>query len=232
MRDRHHPHLTSSMNLSLGASLTSSSLMAKIWSPGRSLSSEGPPARREGQGQPRRPGLRGWVEAGGSQAPPKPVAHRRGQEPMEGSPQGKVLPCAQTPPTAHPTCCHRAHHHWPLAAGHEAESVAGVALDRHLSERVRRQLPTFHIIAAALLRHHMSALQGGGQAVTHPGAPRSPRLHNSCISDAWWDIHRHPCPPLQRGSAQCPSWPLHQQLGQGDTGQEVLASSCTRGGFD
>lgn len=41
------PHLTSSMNLSLGASLTSSLLMAKIWSPGSSLSSEGPPAGTE-----------------------------------------------------------------------------------------------------------------------------------------------------------------------------------------
>lgn len=53
MRDECCPHLMSSMNLSLGASLTSSSLMAKIWSPGRSLSSEGPPAGTEGQGQPR-----------------------------------------------------------------------------------------------------------------------------------------------------------------------------------
>lgn len=36
-------YLISSMNLSLGASLTSSSLMATIWSPARSLFSEGPP---------------------------------------------------------------------------------------------------------------------------------------------------------------------------------------------
>lgn len=62
------------------------------------------------------------------------------------------------------TCCHRAHHHGPLAAGHEAESVAGVAQDRHLSERVRSQLPTFHIIAA-LLRHHMAAQRSEGGAM-------------------------------------------------------------------
>lgn len=64
--------------------------------------------------------------------------------------------------TPHPTCCHRPHHHRPLAASHEAKSVEGVALDRHLSERVRRQLPTFHIIATALLRHHMAALHSQG----------------------------------------------------------------------
>lgn len=100
MRDKRCPHLTSSMNLSLGASLTSSSLMAKIWSPGRSLSSEGPPARREGQGQPRHPGAAGWrVKQEGpkhpqSICPPmwrlrrtpcRPArGDRRGQEPREG----------------------------------------------------------------------------------------------------------------------------------------------------
>lgn len=42
-------YLMSSMNLSLGASLTSSSLIATIWSPARSLSSEGPPAEERRQ---------------------------------------------------------------------------------------------------------------------------------------------------------------------------------------
>lgn len=37
-------YLTRSMTLSRGASLTVSSLMAKIWSPGRSLPKEGPSA--------------------------------------------------------------------------------------------------------------------------------------------------------------------------------------------
>lgn len=112
MRDECCLHLTSSMNLSLGASLTSSLLMAKIWSPGRSLSSEGPPAGREGQGQPRHPRA---VGLGGSRRVPsttKPFAHvcgcggqpagtpegdRRGQEPREGSHQGKVPLCFLAP---------------------------------------------------------------------------------------------------------------------------------------
>lgn len=91
---------------------------------------------------------------------------RRGQEPREGSGAvfpGTLQPCPGAAP--HPTCSHRAHHHGPLAASHKAESEEGVALDRHLSERGRRQLPTFHIIATALLRHHMAALQAQGQAV-------------------------------------------------------------------
>lgn len=85
---------------------------------------------------------------------------------------------SRDPPTAHLTCCHGAHHHRPLAAGHKAESVVGVALYRHLSESVRRQLPTFHIIATTLLRHHMAALQSGGagcHAPYHGSPPCSPQ---------------------------------------------------------
>lgn len=41
-------YLTRSMTLSRGASLTVSSLMAKIWSPGRSLPKEGPSADEMG----------------------------------------------------------------------------------------------------------------------------------------------------------------------------------------
>lgn len=89
------------------------------------------------------------------------------QEPREGCPSRGKRRCVSWscpgPPHTLPTCSHRAHHNRPLAASHKAESVEGVALDRHLSERVRRQLPTFHIIATALLRHHMAALQAQGQ---------------------------------------------------------------------
>lgn len=123
-------------------------------------------------------------------APCRPTGgDRRGQEPRDGSHQGKVplcflAPCGrvQGPPTTRPTCCHRAHHHWPLTAGHEAESVAGVALDRHLSERVRRQLPTFHIIATALLRHHMAALRSGGAGCDAPTTAALPARPKPCVT--------------------------------------------------
>lgn len=60
-------YLTSSMTLSLGASLTSSSFMPQIWSPANSLSSEGPPVRDRtaaGEWRPERGG-----QAGGTDRP-------------------------------------------------------------------------------------------------------------------------------------------------------------------
>ena len=58
-----------------------------------------------------------------------------------------------------PTWPHRSHHHRPLTASHEAKAIYRVPVNGHLSQRLCRQLLTFHIICVLFL-HHMTEGEG------------------------------------------------------------------------
>lgn len=254
MRDKCCPHLTSSMNLSLGASLTSSSLMAKIWSPGRSLSSEGPPARREGQGQPRHPGAVGWRGSRRVPSTPKAFAHVRGcgghpAGPPEGTgedrspgrgPTGGKCHCVSRhaaavsrstptpyllPPTAPPLASRCQPQSRIRRGGGAGPSPVGAC------PKAAAHIP-YHRHRAPPASHGCAGITGTGcNAPHHAALPLTPsplgaggQPHSICSAPSPLLGQAQLHPPVQSGAAQCLSLPQHQQLRQGD-----IHGDATRG---